>query len=115
MKKIYEYVFVVLYLKQEFKAQFIVIECLDSEFLLTCIKKCLLNPYFTNGFSHHYQLGDSTFIFRGFSSDFYFLSHFLMKFFYANRIAPDGTPHSVASHLGLYCLPMSHKRDARLL
>ena len=26
-----------------------------------------------------------------------------------NRIAPDGTPRSAASHLGLYCLPMSTK------
>ena len=32
----------------------------------------------------------------------------------ANRIAPDGTPRSAASHLGLCCLTMSHKRDARL-
>ena len=32
-----------------------------------------------------------------------------MKFLCANRIAPDGTPRSAASHLGLYCLPMSHK------
>ena len=46
--------------------------------------------------------------------DFYFLSHFSMKFLCANRIAPDGTPRSAASHLGLFCLPMSHKRDARL-
>ena len=38
-----------------------------------------------------------------------------MKFLCANRIAPDGTPRSAASHLGLYCLPMSHKRDARLV
>ena len=30
-----------------------------------------------------------------------------MKFLCANRIAPDGRPHSAASHLGLYCLPMS--------
>ena len=37
-----------------------------------------------------------------------------MKFLQANRIAPDGTPRSAASHLGLCCLPMSHKRDARL-
>ena len=48
-----------------------------------------------------------------------FLSHFSMKFLCANRIAPDGTPRSAASHLGLNCLPksnkmpMSHKRDAR--
>ena len=33
----------------------------------------------------------------------------------ANRIAPDGTPHSAASHLGLFCLPMSHKLDARFI
>ena len=37
-----------------------------------------------------------------------------MKFLKANRIVPDGTPRSAASHLGLCCLPMSHKRDARL-
>ena len=37
-----------------------------------------------------------------------------MKILSANRIAPDGTPRSAASHLGLFCLPMSHKRDARL-
>ena len=30
----------------------------------------ILNPYLTNGFSHHYHLGESTFIFRGVRSDF---------------------------------------------
>ena len=38
-----------------------------------------------------------------------------MKFVSANRIAPDGTPRFAASHLGLFCLPMSHKKDARLI
>ena len=38
-----------------------------------------------------------------------------MKIVGANRIAPDGTPRSAASHLGLFCLPMSHKKDARLV
>ena len=38
-----------------------------------------------------------------------------MKIALANRIATDGTPHSAASHLGLYCLPMSHKKDPRLM
>ena len=71
--------------------------------------------YLMNGFSHHYQLDESTFIFRGVMSDFYFSSYFSTKFLYANRIAPDGTPRSAASHLGLYCLPMSHKKDARLI
>ena len=73
------------------------------------------NPYLTNGFSHHYQLDESTFIFKGVRSDFYFLSHFSMKFLCANRIAPDGSPRSAASHLGLCCLPMSHKKDDRLI
>ena len=41
-------------------------------------------------------------------------SHFSMKFLCAKRIAPDGAPHSAASHLRLCCLPMSHKKDARL-
>ena len=45
---------------------------------------------------------------------FIFLSHFSMKFLRANRIAPDGALRSAASHLGLFCLPMSHKRDDRL-
>ena len=44
----------------------------------------------------------------------FFLSHFSMEILLANRIAPDGAPRSVASHLDLFCLPMSHKRDARL-
>ena len=37
------------------------------------------------------------------------------------NVGPDGMPcsaashlQSTASHLGLFCLPMSHKRDARL-
>ena len=46
---------------------------------------------------------------------FIFLSHFSMKLLEANIIAPDGTPRSAASHLGLYHLPMSHKKDARLI
>ena len=66
-------------------------------------------PFLTNGFSHHYHLGESSFIFRGVRCDFYFLSHFSTKFLHANRIAPDGTPRSAASQLGLFCLPMSHK------
>ena len=31
----------------------------------------------------------------------------------ANSKYPDQTPHSVASDLGLHCLPISHKMDAR--
>ena len=31
----------------------------------------------------------------------------------ANSVGPDQTPHSAASDLGLYCLPVSHLWDAR--
>ena len=46
---------------------------------------------------------------------FILLSRFSTNFLCGNRIAPDGTPRFAASHLGLYCLPMSHKKDARLI
>ena len=36
-----------------------------------------------------------------------------MKIVYANRKAPDGTPRFVASHLVLFCLPMSLKKNVR--
>ena len=74
-----------------------------------------LNPFVTNGPSHLYHLDETTFIFRGSRSIFSFSFHFSMKFMKANRIAPDGTPPVAASHLGLFCLPMSHKKDARLI
>ena len=45
---------------------------------------------------------------------FSFLFHFSMKIKKANRIAPDGTLRFEASHLGLFCLPISHKKDDRL-
>ena len=73
----------------------------------------VVNPLTTNGLSHHYQLGESTFIFGVLGVIFIFIT-FLMKFLCAKRIAPDGTPRSAASHLGLCCLPMPHKMDDRL-
>ena len=75
----------------------------------------LFNPLVTNGISHPYHLDESTFIFRDTRSNFSFLFHFSMKIKIANRIAPNGTPRFAASHLGLFCLPMSHKKDAGLI
>ena len=69
----------------------------------------------TNGLSHTYQMDESTFILRGTGSDFSSLFHFSMKFMSANRIALEETPRFAASHLGLFCLPMSNKKDARLI
>ena len=56
-----------------------------------------------NGFTHHYHLGDSTLIFRGFRCDFKILFNLSMEFLFKSK------------HLGLYCLPMSYKKDARLI
>ena len=61
----------------------------------------------TYGLSHCYHLDKSTSIFRDIRGVFQILFHFFIKFLLTNRIAPDKMPHSVASHLGLYCLPMS--------
>ena len=75
----------------------------------------LHNPYLMNGFFPLLSFGLVHFHFRGVRNDFlFFLLHFSMKFLCANRIAPDGTPRSAASRLGLCCLPMSHKKDVRL-
>ena len=60
-------------------------------------------------------MDESTFIFRDSASDFLFLFHFSMKFVSANKIAPDGMQPFAASHLGLFSLPMFHKKDARLI
>ena len=73
------------------------------------------NPHVTNGLSHPYHLDESTFIYRFIRRSFSFLFHFSMEFMKANRIARDGTPRLAASHLGLFCLPMSHKKEARLI
>ena len=73
------------------------------------------NPHVTNGLSHSYHLDDYIFILRGIRSNFLFLFHFSLKFLSANRIAPNGTSCFAASHLGLFCLLMSHKKDARLI
>ena len=43
--------------------------------------KCYLNPYLTNGFSHRYQVGESTFSFRGVRNDFSILFNFSIKIF----------------------------------
>ena len=86
---------------------------------LTLCSVVVHKTFVPNGLSHPYDLEESTFILRGIRSNFSFLFLFSMKLMsanrIANRIAPDGTPRLAASHLGLFCLPMSHKKDARLI
>ena len=67
--------------------------------------KTLFNSLVTNGPSHSHRVDESTFMFVSFFDE-------NQK---ANRIAPDWTPRLAASHLGLFCLPMSHKKDAALI
>ena len=46
---------------------------------------------------------------------FHFHSNFSGTFCLANSGEPGQMPHSVASDLGLHCLCMSHKKEARLI
>ena len=65
-------------------------------------------------FSHEAaHLVASTSSFMAIRSDVYTYFILKMKYLWANRIAPDGMPRSVASHLGL--LPMSHIKKTRLI
>ena len=62
-----------------------------------------------------YHFGESTFILRDIGGNLTLSFHFSMKIMLANRIAPDVTPRFAASHQGLFCLPLSHKKDASLI
>ena len=73
------------------------------------------NPLVTNRLSHPYHLNESIFTFRDIRGNFSFLFHCSTKIISANRIASDGMPRYAASHLRLFCLLMSHKKDARLI
>ena len=70
---------------------------------------CSFNPLVTNGLAHPYHMDEPTFILKGSRSKFSF------EIIKTNRIAPDGTQRFAASHLWLFCLLMSHKKDARLI
>ena len=56
-----------------------------------------INPYLTNGFSHHYQLDESTFIFRGVKSDFYLF----IKFFDDIPLSKQNSPRWDAAFCGV--------------
>ena len=73
------------------------------------LRKKHFNPYVTND--------ESNFIYRGIGSIFIFTFIFFFdyKFMLSHNIAPDGTPRSATSHLGLFYLPTSDKKDARLI
>ena len=49
------------------------------------------------------------------TGNFSFLIKLKNNILLANSGDPDQTPHSVGSDLGLHCLSMSHKKDARFI
>ena len=78
------------------------------------VQTLVMNPYLTNGFFHHYQLGEFTFIFRGVRSDFYFF----IAFFYENSLSKQNGPRwdsLSAHHIWGYAVCLSHKKYARLI
>ena len=81
----------------------------------SCDFSKLINPFKPNVISHRYQLEQSISVLRDVEWHFSFLFKFQKKLLQANRGDPDHTPRSLASGLGLHCLPMSHKKDAMLL
>ena len=64
-------------------------------------------PIFDNWTSHPYHLYESILMSRAIRSNF---SLFDEMYDLANRMPPDGKPYFEPSHLGLFCLPISHKK-----
>ena len=60
----------------------------------------MINPFVANGLAHCYHLGELNSLLRGVRRDFEILFNFSTKCLQANRIAPDGTLCSAASHIG---------------
>ena len=79
------------------------------------VHQSLFNPLNDEWTCPSLSFGHIHFQFRGIWSNFNIIFHFSMNFLLANRIALDGMQHYAASHLGLYHLPISHKKDARLI
>ena len=46
---------------------------------------------------------------------FFCIFYLIFERTFCNSGDPDQMPHTVASDLGMHCLPMSHKKDARLI
>ena len=74
-----------------------------------------INPFKLNVISHCYQLDESISNFWVDDWYFSFLFIFQLKLLFANSGEPDQTPHFAAFDLVLHCLPMSHKKEARLI
>ena len=69
-------------------------------------------------FSHneaHLDKSSSIINLKSIGGYFFIFISFFDEIHKTNRIAPDGMTCFAASHLGLLCLRMSHKKDVRLI
>ena len=74
-------------------------------------KRVQISQFKPNGISHSYQLDQSI---SGLRVAFFISNAILIEIMKANSGDPDQTPCLASSDLGLRCLPMPHKKDARL-
>ena len=84
-----------------------------SEFIHFFFKNFLLNPHLPNELSHPYQLDESSFHLRGVWCTVFIFIIFLLEIPVSKQCWPWS--RSVASDLGLHCLPMFQKWDFRLI
>ena len=73
------------------------------------------NPLATNGHFHPYHLDESTFIKGSSGASFRFYLIFRRNPCKQIEKPQMVTPRFAASHMGLFCLPMPHKKDDRLI
>ena len=72
----------------------------------------MFNPHVTNGISHPYHLDESIFVL---SSSIRSNSSFFNENHVSKQKSSRLDTTFAASHLGLFCLAVSHKKDARLI
>ena len=73
------------------------------------------NTFLPNGLCHPYELDKCISNFRSVWCTFFISIIFRIKILISKQCRPEQMPHSEASELGLHHLPMSQKRDARLI
>ena len=84
-----------------------------SRYLFCTMILRIPNPHVTNGLSHPYHLDQSTFILGALGVIFHFFT--LFDEIHVHVSKQNSPRWDAASYLGLLCLPMSHKKDVRLI
>ena len=73
----------------------------------TC-QRGVFNPFMSSRLFHLSSLDESISNYKGCLVSFLSQCFIYIPVLNANSVDPDQTPHSVASDLGLQCMPMSH-------